>query len=414
MAPRTPSELSRTEEPVSSSYFQNVDLGQDAPLPDRPPPPYDPGWRQRLRDFLDRNIPKLALPLALLIGSAITTGTTYALVVRVSQLVRNAKVPSDPEVWMNQARTEDYDPCYLGCAYCTDTEYSYNACLRTASILSGDPSITCDGTRIWNWMDRYPVACLTARGEHYRNVKLEALKQDYRNQLAIITLTVLGGLIGGLVVYAYWMRKTAKMRERAQAAASLFWPDWRRHEARVRRHNRIKTAFFGLLPVFMKRTNAYLCSNGAPASTYLTNTNQTISVNARGWLSDCYDETHCKQVWDYSRPNCLTLDCWDGHYLVPDCSIRKCIVESCQTTTYVRKAPLDFVDAILPHIEQCGFHTPVSRRSAANMRLANPGFERNWWVRIDVNGYNVTNPEQTDWEIECLHSVGDWKPPRAV
>ncbi|KAI3322153.1 hypothetical protein HD806DRAFT_139279 [Xylariaceae sp. AK1471] len=413
MAPSSLSERTATGEQASSSPFEIIEPGQDAPLPDRPPPPYDPGWRQRLQDFLDRNIPKLALPLALLVGSAITTGTTYALVVRVSKLIRNAKVSSDPAVWMNQVRIRDYDPCYLGCDDCTDTEYSYKACIRTASIQTGNPNITCDGTKIWNWADRYPIACLSARGEHYRNIKLEALKQDYRNQLAIIILTVLGGLVGGMIVYAYWMHKTAKMRERAQAAAS-HWPGWRRREARVRRHNRIKTAIFGLLPVFAKGANAYLCVKGGSVNMYLTNRDRTISVNVRGWLSDCYDETHCTWKWNYSAPNCSFPSCLDRGYSVLGCSAQECMVQSCQTTTYIRKTPLDFVRDILPQIKQCNFRAPHGRYPVASLRLANPGFEKNWWVRIDVNGYNVTNPEETDWEIACLHSVGDMKPPQAV
>jgi hypothetical protein len=41
------------------------------------------------------------------------------------------------------------------------------------------------------------------------------------------------------------------------------------------------------------------------------------------------------------------------------------------------------------------------------LRVANPGIERNWWVRVSGNGYNVTRPEETDERVRCLGGLGE-------
>jgi len=90
-------------------------------------------------------------------------------------------VSSDPKVWMDQARTHAYEACYIGCHNCDDPRFAAAACARTAQAVNVSGVFTCDGSRMWNWKDRYPLACLQAVGEFYKVEALAALKQTYRN-----------------------------------------------------------------------------------------------------------------------------------------------------------------------------------------------------------------------------------------
>ncbi|KAI1264216.1 hypothetical protein F5Y18DRAFT_437034 [Xylariaceae sp. FL1019] len=355
--------------------------------PDTPPPPYLPGWSRRARDLLDRNIPKLALPLAVMIGGTITGGTTYLLAAHVSKLVRNARVSDDAEKWMKKSR-EVYDACYLGCHDCADAAYSYKACLKTASFQTPDMDFVCDGTKIWNWVNRYPETCLRAGGEHYRLEALEALKHSYVNQWALIILTILGGILGGFGVYILWRRITARMRARAEATETI-WPSWRRRQVRKQRQQGWKQTVFSLLPLFAKTASAYACNeHGPPADLAFVNRNKTISVNVHAWLSDCDDEDICTTTLFENQP-----------------------ITSCTTTVTVMLSPMDYVHDIIPPIMACGFHPGLPVEAPLpNVRLANPSFEKDWRVRLEVNGYNVTNADETDPEILCLHDIADRKP----
>src|SRR3569833_705910 len=137
-----------------------------APASDSPPPPPPFSLRDRLRPHLDHILPKLDIPAAILVAAAITAGTTYALVRRVQHLIATATVSSDPEVWLQAARTQAYDSCYLGCSDCDDTTSAWNACARTAA--ANVTGTICDTNRKRNRRDRYPVVWLRAVGELYK------------------------------------------------------------------------------------------------------------------------------------------------------------------------------------------------------------------------------------------------------
>jgi len=114
-----------------------------------------PTLREWVRHKLDRILPRLAVPMGLLVGGGIFAGTTYALVVRVQWLMATATVSSDPNVWMQEARTKAYDVCYFSCTdNCNDVNYAWNACARTA--LANVTGIQCDGAKMWNWV-RFPT-----------------------------------------------------------------------------------------------------------------------------------------------------------------------------------------------------------------------------------------------------------------
>jgi hypothetical protein len=211
---------------IPSSPFEIIEPGEDEVLPPWSRgslPPYEPGPRQRWRDRLDRYMPRLAFPIALCAGGFIAAALAIPIILWVQNLRHRTKLMSNPDYWVKYAKKEDYDPCYYGCNDCLDTAYAYKACLRTAAILIGDPSITCDGTKIWNWADRYPEACLRARGEYYLQKELRALRNDFQFSLGYIGLPVVGGLVGGVLVYRLWKKTTAGMRQRGDVAA-VVWP----------------------------------------------------------------------------------------------------------------------------------------------------------------------------------------------
>ncbi|KAI1076940.1 hypothetical protein F5B20DRAFT_593576 [Whalleya microplaca] len=382
---------SSLERPNVPSYAHDIDQYGTQPSSLPPPPPYIPGPRQLWQYHLDKILPKLRLPLAIFVGICITAGTTFLLVKHVQHLVANATVSSDSSAWMHEAKTKDYDPCYLGCDDCDDPDFAYDACVRTSTIKLDNTNIVCDGRKIWNWADRYPEACLSARGKYYRDEALETLKQNYRNQLAIIILTILGGVVGGWVIYRLMTTATAKRRARALKTAQN-WPGWRNIPPRTQSRGWLKATFLYLLAL-CGRTTAYPCTgHDRPHDVYLTNSNHTIFAHVHGWLSNCYENKDC---YTECIKTCIIDDECDDI-----CTPR------CASTTYTNKNPRQYVEDILPRISQCGFTVVPFAEKDTHLRLANPGIERNWRVKIDVNGYNVTSQMDTDPMIWCLYDIG--------
>lgn len=74
------------------------------------------------------------------------------------------------------------------------------------------------------------------------------------------------------------------------------------------------------------------------------------------------------------------------------------------TGTDVR--PGDLVSNILPRVVGCGFELVGGVKGEAGVRIANPLIEREWWVTIRVNGYNLTSSTETDASIRCLNDIG--------
>ncbi|KAH8912425.1 hypothetical protein BR93DRAFT_77056 [Coniochaeta sp. PMI_546] len=337
---------------------------------------------------------KLACPLAYLVGAGITASTTYALVRRVQHLIATASVNPNPQTWISAARTQVYDPCYFGCDDCNDPNYAWNACQRTLQLTVEQGSI-CDANRMWNWRERYPENCLAAMGDVLKGEALERLKQSYRNQLALVILTVLGGVVGGSIVYCI-IRRWARKRDKN---ATLAWsrPPPYREKASGRSRRRLKLllpAFFGL---FGRKADAYACvGHDQAANQFFVSPNGTISGVIHGWFSNCYDRRHCYRL---CSPSCLPSG-KVGQICSQLCSSR------CHTTTYVDKAPWQFVQDMAPKVQGCGFQLVDSVPEAATARVANANIERNYWVEISVNGYNVTSSDYTDEMVLCLHHIG--------
>ncbi|KAF2433291.1 hypothetical protein EJ08DRAFT_676832 [Tothia fuscella] len=381
----------------SSTLWSNDEKSKSTPTPTYT-------LRSRIYCKITSFLSKISFPIAILLGCAITGGTTYALVRWVQHLIATAKVNADPVVWMQEARHKAYDACYYGCSTCSDAWWAYNACAMTAK--ANVTGIMCDGNKLWNWKDRYPLECLHAVGEFYKADALGKLKKNYRNRLAIVILTVLAGVVGSILVYAVWKKYTRKLNEAAQRhrTSSIVWTQkstpqtdfnekeyttstTTRHSGSTTSTTNRKLALLTSLAIFTARpTNAYSCAGySKPVNQYFVNGNHTIYGVIHGYLSNCYDYT-C---------NCSTV-CSGGS--MPSCST------ICSTCTGVDVVPRSYVNRVLPKVQSCGFKVVDAVGGDVNLRVANAGIERNWWVMIRVNKYNLT--EGTDEGVECLHAIG--------
>jgi hypothetical protein len=387
---------------------------------------------------------RLALPLGLLVFGAITGGTTYAVVARVNNLVANAAVDGDIGKWKQTARSTAYDACYFGCNGCNDPSYTYNACQLTArAVVRG---VICDGNTMWNWAaeDRYPEPCLAAVGQLLMGEQLDRVKQGYRSQLALIVLTVLGGILGGVIAYFLWRRLTMSKAKRQQKAhKSSSWhvlrpKTWRKpkptnrpsHRTTSRRSSTttssssraspsrsqtrlstIATASVIYVASLASGASAYACTGYGPAqTTYFTSANSSttpISGAVHGWISDCRDRKVCTQQ------RCTT-SCTTGSNGRQSCT-KKC-TEQCRTETNVVRAAREYVDEVVPRVRGCGFevvNSAVDRPGpgpggwgGGMERIGNARLERDWWVTVEVSGFNVTRQGETDERVWCLWRIG--------
>lgn len=366
-------------------------------------------------------MPQLALAAAIIVGCTITATTTYGLVRHVQHLIATATVSSDPKVWLQEARTRAYDACYFGCDDCDDPQYAFKACQKTAS--ANVTGILCDGAQMWNWKDRYPIECLQALGVQYQKAALKAKKQSYRNQLALIILTILAGLIGAILVYL-WLEHRQSVRARQKKHSDRRYgqaptpPSYTptpppsygskevnsispSHDQRSKgTWRRLFTfqwlALFGLF----RTAHGYACTGHNPVSNqYFVNDNHTIFGVVHGWLSNCYQVQEC-------TTSCTTSCSGGGGSSGSGYSCSTSCSESCWFVTYTDHAPEDYVNYTLPAIEACGFGLVDAVEGDTNVRVANPGIERLHWVSISVNGYNVTDLNATNDQIWCLYRIG--------
>ncbi|KAK5662262.1 hypothetical protein OQA88_8167 [Cercophora sp. LCS_1] len=361
-------------------------------------------------------LPHLAIPVALIISAAIIGGGIYAVVSSVQDLVATASVDGDLGGWKRKARFDVYDGCYLGCTTCDDPNFAYNACQKTAQAVV--PGINCDAGRMWNWAteDRYPDKCLTAVAGILMGDELERVKQSYRNRFALVILPIVGGFLIGFIIYKVWRRRTLSTTQRIEDRYSRKWSffkPWTWHLPQISRvskkekqdarslassatpskksqGNKKKAALF--LGLFGSRAAAYPCTGRNVAWTqFFTSPNGTVSGTVHGWFSECNDRQDCRESCTKSCTTCT----------------RTCKTK-CTTYTTTTRVPMDFVDAVLPKVRACGFSLVDGLAgSTPTVRVANAGIEKNHWVRISVNGLNVTKPTETDKMVMCLHAIGD-------
>ncbi|OBT80216.1 hypothetical protein VF21_00691 [Pseudogymnoascus sp. 05NY08] len=357
----------------------------------------------------DRNLKILSILLAILVGCAITGGSTYALARHVQHSTtnsRNATDSGDYKHWMHIARTKVYDACYYGCTNCDNPNYAYDACAKTTEVnITG---IICDGNVMWNWKDRYPIPCLEAMGEICKKDMFNSARRNHLNFWGFIVLTVLAGIIGGAFAYGIfwcWVFQHRKHRAAKAHQRSTAWPQptsplpstmWesgiektstpsktggapplpkasRKTARRSLSWGQLSLAALATLP---GRTAAYPCTGyDDVANQYFADANWTAFGVVSGWMSNCY---HCRR---------RSGKRW----------------RSCGVRTNV--TPLDYVNEILPSVVGCGFELVDAVEGDAGLRVANAAIEREWWVMIRVNGYNLTSSMGTDWSIQCLHDI---------
>ncbi|KAK0647177.1 hypothetical protein B0T16DRAFT_414798 [Cercophora newfieldiana] len=122
---------------------------------------------------------------------------------------------------------------------------------------------------------------------------------------------------------------------------------------------------------------------------FFLNVNHTISGSVTARMADCAGTKSCEHTED-------------GYV-------------HCIEHKFTHHDPLDYMQAIAPEVEKCGFRfidsTTFKDPNAVNFvvpnkRVAHPGIERKWWVTIKVSGYNVTRSNETNPEVLCLYDLG--------
>jgi hypothetical protein len=368
--------------------LQKVDAGTLLP----PPTP-----RTASSTHLTAFVPNLRLPAALLVGACITAGTTFALVKHVQHLIANAAVNADPETWLQKARTDGYEACYNGCNDCHDINWSYNACQLTVQAQA--EGVNCSGLLMWNWVDRYPTVCLQALGVIYKAQALKDLKQSYRNQLSIIILTVLAGVLGAWIVYRkIWPRFLPIKSPASWPAPPSYYQSTAarpRSKPKSKRRHRQWPAFWrtAASASMIPTARAYACWGYSPKSNqYFTNPTTNISGVIHGWTSDCYTQTEqCGQ-------SCSGGDPTTG-------AGQTCTTTYC-TYVYENASPSYYVNYAAGRVSACGFQLVDNvPQEVSLLRVGNPLLERNWRVRVSVSQYNIS--DATDPSVWCLYDFGN-------
>jgi hypothetical protein len=235
-------------------------------------------------------------------------------------------------------------------------------------------------------------------GDVLRAEALERLRQSYLNQLAIVILTVLGGAVGAVIAYGLirtWARKRDNKAALARAGGNpppyVAIPPQGKVSGGAGRRWWWKMMF--VVPLFGRKALAYPCVGREPAwDQFFVSPNGTIAGVVHGWFSNCYNREYC-------YPTC-TLSCNNLGQCTEHCTT------TCYTVTYTDKSPRQFVGDVVPKVEACGFRLVDAAQEGTTVRVANGNLERNFWVKISVNGYNVTSGEWTDDMVLCLHDIG--------
>ncbi|KAK4443267.1 hypothetical protein QBC34DRAFT_443507 [Podospora aff. communis PSN243] len=355
-----------------------------------PHPPLPPSLPHRLLTTLTLHLPHLALPLSIILTSAITGSTTYAIANMVIQKRANVSVNPNPTHWLRNARGV-YDACYQGCDYKAGCEagYAWDNCGVTARV-GVEGGVECAGARMWNWDDRdkYPEVCLRELGELLKERVLAELRENELRWLGLVVLAVLAGAVVGVLVYKWWKRLVRcapcerKMEEsRAEASG---WPGWReslpgRRYRRRRQAPGAKRGWKGVLVALLGLGKGAVAGRRSllksEATVYFSNANNTVSGSVTGR--------------------------WAYHFL--ECRVKG----GC---SWISNPPARYVEEMLPRVAKCGSRVSVKPRgpdfSFPTKRVAHPGIEKQWRVTIKVSGYNVTRSNETDPEVLCLYNLG--------
>ncbi|KAK4457274.1 hypothetical protein QBC42DRAFT_163856, partial [Cladorrhinum samala] len=351
---------------------------------------------------------RLAIPIALVVGAAIIGGGTFGVVKYVQNLVSHARVHNDQAKWKAAARSQVYEACYFGCNDCSDPNYAWNACQISARVAV--QGVICDANKMWNWAnaDRYPDACLVEAGKILAADALKKLKKDYSGRYGLVTLTVLGGLGVGYLIY-YLLRKffgpkkeTADTKDSSDSRRSSTSSRSSRASSGPRLSGVLTSAIS--IAASAHSADAYACTGRSAAhdqhfvslATVPGTNAPRISGVIHGWFSDCQDKKDCKQ-------KCKTT-CKRG--IISARSCKQSCKKNCKSKTKEIKKPKDYVDDVVARVTGCGFKLADSvGPQTVFARVGNPKIEKDLWVRVSVSGFNVTTAARTDREVECLYGI---------
>ncbi|KAK0744638.1 hypothetical protein B0T21DRAFT_407721 [Apiosordaria backusii] len=432
---------------------------------DEDTPAGDPGIAHNAEEEKPSILSKLALPVALLVGAAIIGGGTYGVVAYVQNLIDNAAVDDDEAKWMRLARTDAYDGCYLGCTSCDDPNFAYNACQLTTRV--NVKGVICDANKMWNWAveDRYPRECLKAVSKIIMGDALENLRNHYRKRFAIVTVTVVGGLGVGILIYFLWRRFTKPKEpsnpwppqsQTAPAPFSIKRPaTWKlpksekKHKTKsekittttttteptmstgpaavaavpVGSHSRSSSRSSSAHSARRSSSSSARSSSGPRLSTVL-GAALTLTTSGASAFACTRDAPYTQHFISSTTSGGNTItgtihgwfsECYHSQKCKQKCKYtcsggscsNKCHNE-CHTETKTSKSPEIFVEAAVPWVTKCGFKmVDTVSGETPTVRVANAGIERNLYVRISVSGYNVTDKRRTDESVVCLHGLGD-------
>ncbi|KAI0393830.1 hypothetical protein F5Y17DRAFT_430420 [Xylariaceae sp. FL0594] len=306
----------------------------------------------------------MALWMALLVVATVRTINKF----------KDGNMATGSEHWPNLARTRDYDPCYHGCQHCIDPAYAYRACKRTAAILADDPTIECDGSKIWNWADRYPEACLRARGQEYRQEELRALWYRPDNVIFVFMSAIILMVGGGAMIRRLWQMWTTRMGQRA-AASTAAGPGREQRQTRWQRFRR--TALYWLTG-FRIGTEAKPCDYAQVAYQYYHRDDPSIWAKVHTRLAECETLVQC------SADEMKTYGChvpkdtrFEIGWWTSDDAPNQCMARHCDYEKHFFVTAWDFVDAVEPEMKFCGFSRADPASDPTLERLANPTIEMN-------------------------------------
>jgi hypothetical protein len=326
----------------------------------------------------------MSTPKSVVFGFMIGIFSAIGWILYVNHLLNTAQVPQSAEHWIQIARNKAYGLCYDGCYDCIDVDSIEKACHMTTKVtVSG---VTCDASKIWTWVNRYPIECLEAVGEIY---KADALWWKKLWISSLYLLTVLSIPIAVLADNAMAQIHEINTRSRRPSL----------HNRRKNGNNsrtpllHVTTVSILILTLATPAT-AYACTHYHPAHNQLfANEDNTLYGVIHGWLSNCYN-------LDYScGESCTTLAIDKIGEASTSCSAISC------TETRTNRGPIDFVRSAARKVQECGFRLVDIVPGVVDMRIANPRIEGKLWVKVAVNRFNGS--EGVEPKLKCLYNIID-------
>jgi hypothetical protein len=319
-------------------------------------------------------------------GFAIAPFSAIGWIVFVTHLLCTAQVSQSPEHWSQIARISAYDRCYNGCYDCINVDSIEEACrMTTKATVSG---LVCDASKMWTWADRYPTECLEAIGEIY---KANALWWKKLKLCALYLLTILSLPLGILANDAMPPARQATPSPSANRQQRLAA---RRNTPKVTSTTPLLLTTVLLVLALCAPTSAFACTNHHPAHNQLfASEDNTLYGIIHGWLSNCYEHAYsCGE-------SCATAEGDKSPAAATSCSAISC------TETRTDRAPADFVKAVVPKVQACGFRLVDYVSVVVDMRIANPRIEGKLWVKVSVNRFNGL--DRVDDRVGCLYDMID-------